>query len=338
MLGNIVTFLFLLVWIYNVYLFIKMIVNYFKKQPVKPVAKRYAISFIPLLILFILVGLTNHTTKDKNASHDTKTHQVDKDKKETAKKEKNKAEKDKKDAETRKKAEEKQSKGENNADNDENQHKTSDNLVAAIFIKHIDGDTSKFNIDGKEKTVRYLLIDTPETKHPRLGVQPFGREASERTRSLLSNAQKIEIEYDVGPKTDKYGRDLAYVFVDGKMVNEILVREGLAKVAYVYPPNTKYLDRLKAAEALAKQEKLGIWSEQTDSAAQDTASAQTPTHNTANTPSNHTTVNQNSAPQQTYFRNCKELKKVYPAGVPLGHPAYQRRLDGNHDGFACELH
>ena len=78
-------FLLLLVWIYNAYLFIKMIVNVFKKQPVKPVAKRYAISFIPLLILFILVGLTNDTTKDKSASHDTKTHQVDKDKKDKEK-------------------------------------------------------------------------------------------------------------------------------------------------------------------------------------------------------------------------------------------------------------
>ncbi|PCF41572.1 alpha/beta hydrolase [Staphylococcus delphini] len=278
----------------------------------------------------MLVGLTNHTTKDKNASHDTKTHQVDKDKKETAKKEKNKEEKDKKDAETRKKAEEKPSKGENNADNDENQHKTSDNLVAAIFIKHIDGDTSKFNIDGKEKTVRYLLIDTPETKHPRLGVQPFGREASERTRSLLSSAQKIEIEYDVGPKTDKYGRDLAYVFVDGKMVNEILVREGLAKVAYVYPPNTKYLERLQAAQTLAQEEKLGIWSLEQDATPADET-------NTAYTPSNNTT-DQNSASQQTWFRNCDELRKVYPGGVPAGHPAYRRPLDRNHNGFACEVH
>lgn len=311
-----------------------MIVNVFKKQPVKPVAKRYAISFIPLLILFILVGLTNDTTKDKSASHDTKTHQVDKDKKETDKKDKEK----KKDAETHKKTEEKQSKGENSSDHEEDKQKTSENLFLAIFIKHIDGDTSKFKIKGKEKTVRYLLIDTPETKHPRLGVQPFGKEASERTKSLLSSAKKIEVEYDVGPKTDKYGRDLAYVFVDGKMVNEILVREGLAKVAYVYPPNTKYLDRLKAAEALAKEEKLGIWSEQADTVAQDTAPVETPADQATNTPSNQTTVNQNSAPQQTSFRNCKELTKVYPAGVPAGHPAYQLRLDRNHNGVACEVH
>lgn len=329
-LGNIFVFLLLLVWIYNVYLFVKMIVNFFKKQPVKPVAKRYAISFIPFLILCILVGLTNDRPKDKSASEDTKTHQVDKDKKEKDKK-------DKKDAETRKKAEEKQSKDENSSDHEKDMQKTSENLFLAIFIKHIDGDTSKFKIEGKEKTVRYLLIDTPETKHPRLGVQPFGKEASERTKSLLSSAKKIEVEYDVGPKTDKYGRDLAYVFVDGKMVNEILVREGLAKVAYVYPPNTKYLDRLKAAEALAKEEKLGIWSEQADSVAQDTAPVETPANNTVNTPSNQTTVNQNSAPQQTYFRNCKELRNVYPAGVPAGHPAYQLRLDRNHNGVACEV-
>lgn len=121
--------------------------------------------------------------------------------------------------------------------------------------------------------------------------------------------QKIEIEYDVGPKTDKYGRDLAYVFVDGKLVNEILVREGLAKVAYVYPPNTKYLERLQAAEALAKQERLGIWSEQTDTVAQDTASV-----NTAYTAPQQSAPNQNVAPQQTWFKTVLSLIKFILVG------------------------
>ena len=41
-------------------------------------------------------------------------------------------------------------------------------------------------------------------------------------------------------KTDKYGRYLAYVYADGVMVNNALVRDGLARVKYVYPPNNTY--------------------------------------------------------------------------------------------------
>lgn len=44
------------------------------------------------------------------------------------------------------------------------------------FVEHVDGDTSKFRVNGKVETVRYLLIDTPETKHPELGEQPLGKE------------------------------------------------------------------------------------------------------------------------------------------------------------------
>ncbi|PWZ59468.1 alpha/beta hydrolase, partial [Staphylococcus pseudintermedius] len=112
----------------------------------------------------------------------------------------------------------------------------------------------------KTETFRFLLIDTPETKHPRLGKQPFGQEASDRTAKLLKNANKIEVEFDVGRKQDKYHRYLAYIYVDGKMVNNILVKEGLAKVDYVYPPNTRYLSQLEKSQKAAKKAKLGIWS------------------------------------------------------------------------------
>ncbi|MDF0051861.1 thermonuclease family protein, partial [Staphylococcus pseudintermedius] len=94
----------------------------------------------------------------------------------------------------------------------------------------------------------------------RLGKQPFGQEASDRTAKLLKNANKIEVEFDVGRKQDKYHRYLAYIYVDGKMVNNILVKEGLAKVDYVYPPNTRYLSQLEKSQKAAKKAKLGIWS------------------------------------------------------------------------------
>lgn len=186
--------------------------------------------------------------------------------------------------------------------------------IGVKFSKHIDGDTSEFIIDGQKRIFRYLLIDTPETKHPRLGVQPFGLEASHRTKELLTHAKRIEVEYDIGQRNDKYGRNLVYVYVDGTMLNEILVREGFASVAYVYPPNIKYIDRLEKAENQAKSDKIGIWSLQD-------------VHNESNTPT----------PAKTkMFNNCKELRKVYPNGVNKTHPAYQPQMDGDKDGFACE--
>lgn len=132
--------------------------------------------------------------------------------------------------------------------------------IPATFERHVDGDTSRFIVEGEELTVRYLLIDTPETVKANTPVQPFGLEASNRTKELLEQAKLIELELDKGEKTDKYDRVLAYVFVDGSLVQDILVKEGLAKIAYVKKPSTKYLLDLKKSESDAKLAKRGIWS------------------------------------------------------------------------------
>jgi micrococcal nuclease len=107
--------------------------------------------------------------------------------------------------------------------------------------------------------VRFLLVDTPETSHPRLGEQLFGTEAKEYTKKLVESAEKIELEFDIGPKRDKYSRLLAYVYVDGKIIQEELLKRGLARVAYVYPPNTRYLDQFRAIEEESKRKGIGIW-------------------------------------------------------------------------------
>ncbi|MCY8604116.1 excalibur calcium-binding domain-containing protein, partial [Bacillus sonorensis] len=36
------------------------------------------------------------------------------------------------------------------------------------------------------------------------------------------------------------------------------------------------------------------------------------------------------------FTNCTELRKKYPNGVPKSHPAYQAKMDRDHDNYACE--
>ncbi|WP_237605971.1 thermonuclease family protein [Salinicoccus sp. ID82-1] len=192
--------------------------------------------------------------------------------------------------------------------------------IPVTVASFIDGDTTRFNFDGEEASFRYLLIDTPETNHPRIGEQPFGKEASARTKEILEEASSIEVEFDVGPDQDHYDRYLAYIYADGEMVNEMLVREGLAQVKYINPPNTTHLGQLEAAQAEAEAAGRGIWSldQPYDSEIHQEESAN------------------DTQGEDERFANCTELRRVYPDGVHAGHAAYQSRMDGNKDGHACE--
>lgn len=130
-------------------------------------------------------------------------------------------------------------------------------LQSAVVKRVVDGDTLKVEIDGKEETVRLILVDTPETKHPQLGVQPFGIEASAFTESSL-NGKEIGLEKDVTDR-DRYGRLLRYIWVDGELFNQKLITKGLARVA-IYQPDVKYIDQFRTSQQKAQQKGIGIWS------------------------------------------------------------------------------
>ena len=134
--------------------------------------------------------------------------------------------------------------------------------IEVKYSKSVDGDTAKFELNGEEITVRFLGIDTPETIHPTKGEEPFGREASNYTKQKLENADKIEIEYDQNAsKTDKYERALVWVWVDDTLIQEELIKNGLART-YMLQDNYKYAWILQEDEEKAKEEKVGIWSEE----------------------------------------------------------------------------
>lgn len=130
--------------------------------------------------------------------------------------------------------------------------------------KCVDGDTATFKDEsGNIFKTRFLAIDTPESVHPTKEVQAYGKDASEYTCDKLTNAKEIILETDEkSNKEDKYGRYLAWVFVDGELLQNELIKEGLAKVAYLYS-DYKYADTLKSVELVAKEEKKGIWAEDT---------------------------------------------------------------------------
>lgn len=214
------------------------------------------------------------------------------------------------------------------------------NQIPVTLVQTIDGDTIKILYEGKEQNVRYLLIDTPETNHPRLGKQPFGEEAKARNKELV-NSGKLTIEFDIGQRIDKYGRLLAYVYADGKSVQQTLLEEGLARVAYVYPPNTRHLTPYEEAQERARAKKIGIWSVE-DYATDSGFNGSVPPSSGGSGNSSSAPAPEPKAPDQPaeseaeYFQNCTELRKVYPNGVPSTHPAYQAKMDRDKDNFACE--
>lgn len=124
--------------------------------------------------------------------------------------------------------------------------------------KVIDGDT--FEIENG-KLVRVLGIDTPETKDPRRPVGCFGKEASNKTKSLIEGKVVILIK-DVS-ETDKFARLLRYVFLplEGDrllFINDFLIREGFAKVLTI-PPDVKYAEQFLQAQTEARENKRGLW-------------------------------------------------------------------------------
>lgn len=129
-------------------------------------------------------------------------------------------------------------------------------------IECIDGDTIRARLDGEMETIRFLAIDTPETKYSTKDKdEPYAVISSKYTCNRLTDSINIEIEYDnKSNKRDKYGRVLGWIFVDDSLLQKELIKKGYAKVDYVYD-KYKYVDELKEEEQIAKKNKLGIWSD-----------------------------------------------------------------------------
>jgi micrococcal nuclease len=133
--------------------------------------------------------------------------------------------------------------------------------ITAKVISVVDGDTIHVSIRGKKETVRLVLIDTPETKHPTKPIEPFGPEASKFTKDLLEG-KEVKLEQDVSIR-DRYGRLLMYVWLDDRLVNELLLEKGLARVA-VFPPDVKYVEAFRAVQKRAQDAAIGIWRDVND--------------------------------------------------------------------------
>ena len=101
-----------------------------------------------------------------------------------------------------------------------------DGIGIVTLVEGVDGDTSIFRQqDGQTFTVRYLGIDTPESTYR---FDPWGKEAKDYTNQILANAKQIVLQAE-GERTDGNERYLAWVWVDGVLLNLRLVELGYSQ-------------------------------------------------------------------------------------------------------------
>ena len=131
----------------------------------------------------------------------------------------------------------------------------------ARVVRIVDGDTIVVRRGrGRDEHLRYIGMDTPETKQPNTPIQWMGPEATAANAALVEG-RSVVLEKDVSD-TDHFGRLLRYVWlVDGErwtMVDLELVRRGFAQVE-TDPPDVKYADRFVEAQRAARRAGSGLW-------------------------------------------------------------------------------
>ena len=120
--------------------------------------------------------------------------------------------------------------------------------------------------------VRLIGIDCPESVAPENYLKTTGKSNTTMGQHIsdyvdrLMRGKDVYLEYDVRTE-DKYGRLLAYVFLDpngNEMLQDILISNGFAQLDTV-PPNIKYEQHFYELQMDARQQKKGIWSDAAES-------------------------------------------------------------------------
>lgn len=112
----------------------------------------------------------------------------------------------------------------------------------------VDGDTFK---DSKGQYYRIAFIDAPEKN------QDFGNVATAFLKNLIEDKQ-CTVE---AVSTDKYGRIVAKVYINGLDIAALLVEFGFAHdVSSAFNADQEYSGKLSLLESKAKEERAGLWS------------------------------------------------------------------------------
>jgi micrococcal nuclease len=133
-----------------------------------------------------------------------------------------------------------------------------DQQPPALVQSVVDGDTIRVSRGDDSFKVRLLNINTPESVDPDKPVECMALEATAFLKQRLPAGTPVQLEYDE-QRQDRYGRDLAGVFVDGILVNAEIARAGLG-AAVLYGDNDRFFDEVLAAQAQAESNHVGLYS------------------------------------------------------------------------------
>ena len=134
---------------------------------------------------------------------------------------------------------------------------TSATAQRAVVSRVVDGDTVDVLIDGRTERIRLLNIDTPETVDPARPVECLGREATDFLKELLPVGSDVDLEFDVD-RTDPYGRTLAAVTKDDRLINAAIAAAGLG-VPTTIGSNSRWRADIDSAFEEARARGLGFF-------------------------------------------------------------------------------
>ena len=132
--------------------------------------------------------------------------------------------------------------------------------TAGTVASVVDGDTVKVDTPEGRLTVRLIGINTPETKHPKKGVECYGPEATSDANYLLYPGQPVIVDFDdTQERTDNYGRTLAYITMDnGQDYGFTMLAMGSAE-EYTYKKHYEKRDMYLNAQESARSLLFGKW-------------------------------------------------------------------------------
>ena len=134
-------------------------------------------------------------------------------------------------------------------------------ILAGQVLDVVDGNTIRVNLGDRVETVRYIGINAKQTTQPAKAPSQSGEDVTDVNRQLVAR-QQVRLELDAQER-DREGRLLAYVFVADRMVNAELVRRGSAETMTIQP-NVRYRDLFVALEQEARDDRRGLWANQSE--------------------------------------------------------------------------
>lgn len=193
----------------------------------------------------------------------------------------------------------------------------------ATIVSVGDGDTLRAQVGSGQITVRLAYIDAPES------AQPQGQQAGDLLEELLPRGTQVELrEVD----TDRYGRTVAEVYRDGRSINLQMVQEGYGVVYRDYLDGCPNADEYLAAEATAKEQQLGFWSESNLVMPWDWRQGQRPSQAAIPASNCDPAYPDFCIPLNSPDLDCKDISQ---SGFTV-KGSDRHRLDRDRDGIGCE--